>query len=314
MGVPRPAGCASPVMSRRDADTRRHARPRRRGAALTRSLRNLRPRRTSLRTPEAGIGGLDRRRDRHRADPGHPRPMAGTITLRFPTAPMRRPSFPRHGLPSRLTLRTLPADATPSAPHRPRLSLQHQGRRGPLEDASTSIRHGRSRSADDPVSPSGPLQSPRQLAHCGAVPTVHANALGGLDRARWFAGAPNPSGDGDIPAISPRRPFVVRGRDRSLSQRQEFTSGVSTSPAARCAPSSKAWRGCQRKTGRPSRPMSGRNLCPSSDPAFIFLKVLRGRPGTGRGQRPPVRPSPVRPRPSLSRRAARSRAKSSPAW
>ena len=40
------------------------------------------------------------------------------------------------------------------------------------------------------------------LAHCGECHTPR-NALGGLDRTRWLQGAPNPSGRGNIPAITP---------------------------------------------------------------------------------------------------------------
>jgi mono/diheme cytochrome c family protein len=40
------------------------------------------------------------------------------------------------------------------------------------------------------------------LAHCAECHTPR-NAMGGLDRARWMAGAPNPSGDGRIPGITP---------------------------------------------------------------------------------------------------------------
>ncbi|QYK40206.1 MAG: cytochrome c [Paracoccaceae bacterium] len=40
------------------------------------------------------------------------------------------------------------------------------------------------------------------LAHCGECHTPR-NALGGLDRARWLAGAPNPSGPGRVPNITP---------------------------------------------------------------------------------------------------------------
>jgi mono/diheme cytochrome c family protein len=42
------------------------------------------------------------------------------------------------------------------------------------------------------------------LGHCGECHTPR-NALGGLDRARWLAGAPNPSGQGRIPNITPGR-------------------------------------------------------------------------------------------------------------
>ena len=40
------------------------------------------------------------------------------------------------------------------------------------------------------------------LGHCGECHTPR-NALGGLDRSRWLAGAPNPSGRGRIPNITP---------------------------------------------------------------------------------------------------------------
>ena len=40
------------------------------------------------------------------------------------------------------------------------------------------------------------------LAHCAECHTPR-DALGGLDRSRWMAGAPNPSGTGRIPGITP---------------------------------------------------------------------------------------------------------------
>lgn len=40
------------------------------------------------------------------------------------------------------------------------------------------------------------------LAHCGECHTPRG-ALGGLDRAQWLTGAPNPSGKGKIPGITP---------------------------------------------------------------------------------------------------------------
>ena len=42
------------------------------------------------------------------------------------------------------------------------------------------------------------------LGHCGECHTPR-NALGGLDRGRWLAGAPNPAGTGTIPNITPAR-------------------------------------------------------------------------------------------------------------
>lgn len=40
------------------------------------------------------------------------------------------------------------------------------------------------------------------LGHCAECHTPR-NALGGMDTARWMAGAPNPSGKGNIPGIAP---------------------------------------------------------------------------------------------------------------
>lgn len=40
------------------------------------------------------------------------------------------------------------------------------------------------------------------LAHCGECHTPR-NALGGLDLANWLTGAPNPSGEGNVPGITP---------------------------------------------------------------------------------------------------------------
>jgi mono/diheme cytochrome c family protein len=42
------------------------------------------------------------------------------------------------------------------------------------------------------------------LAHCAECHTPR-DALGGLDRSAWMAGAPNPSGSGTIPALTPDR-------------------------------------------------------------------------------------------------------------
>ena len=42
------------------------------------------------------------------------------------------------------------------------------------------------------------------LGHCGECHTPR-NALGGLDTARWLGGAPDPSGKGTIPNITPAK-------------------------------------------------------------------------------------------------------------
>lgn len=42
------------------------------------------------------------------------------------------------------------------------------------------------------------------MAHCGECHTPR-NVLGGSDRSRWLAGAPNPAGEGRIPNITPAK-------------------------------------------------------------------------------------------------------------
>jgi mono/diheme cytochrome c family protein len=97
-------------------------------------------------------------------------------------------------------LRTLPADATPSAPHDIAFpfsirrsvgawKLLFARRSFVLAEAETAeIARGR--------------YLAEALGHCGECHTPR-NALGGLDTARWLAGAPNPSGQGTIPNITP---------------------------------------------------------------------------------------------------------------
>lgn len=98
-------------------------------------------------------------------------------------------------------LLTLPADATPSQPH----DL----------DFPWSIRAGIGawkwlHLDPDPVvgGLSGPAERGRHLAegagHCAECHTPR-DRLGGPDRSRWMAGAPNPDGPGRIPGLTPDR-------------------------------------------------------------------------------------------------------------
>jgi mono/diheme cytochrome c family protein len=94
---------------------------------------------------------------------------------------------------------TLPPDPRPSAPHE--LSFPYSLRAGiglwkalNLDTAPVIAVEG------------AELERGRYiveaLAHCGECHTPR-DALGGLDLARWMAGAPNPSGEGRIPGITP---------------------------------------------------------------------------------------------------------------
>ena len=94
---------------------------------------------------------------------------------------------------------TLPADATPSQPHdlgfpfSIRLTLggwklMYLKRDWVTEAATPEAEKGR--------------YLVEALGHCGECHTPRT-ALGGPDYARWLAGAPNPTGSGTIPALTP---------------------------------------------------------------------------------------------------------------
>jgi mono/diheme cytochrome c family protein len=97
-------------------------------------------------------------------------------------------------------LMTLPPDAAPSAPHE--IGLPFSIRRGlglwkrlyldpaPVVAGNLTEAERRGRYLVE------------ALGHCGECHTPR-DALGGLDRARWLAGAPNPTGEGRIPNITP---------------------------------------------------------------------------------------------------------------
>ena len=97
-------------------------------------------------------------------------------------------------------MQTLPADATPSAPHEIGFPFNIRRAVGVWKSLFLS---------DEWVVadvPSPEIERGRYLvevlAHCGECHTPR-NALGGLDRTAWMAGAPNPSGRGTIPSLKP---------------------------------------------------------------------------------------------------------------
>ena len=97
-------------------------------------------------------------------------------------------------------LRTLPADATPSQPHE--VGFPFNIRRG------VGLWKRAFGGADWVLTGNLTEEQIRgrylveALGHCGECHTPR-NAMGGLDRDRWLAGAPNPSGEGRIPNITP---------------------------------------------------------------------------------------------------------------
>ena len=98
-------------------------------------------------------------------------------------------------------IQTLPADATPSRDHDVGFPFSIRRTLGGWkllfasedwvmqgDDLSAEVLRGR--------------YLVESLGHCGECHTPR-NALGGLDLANWLAGAPNPSGEGRIPNITP---------------------------------------------------------------------------------------------------------------
>ncbi len=97
-------------------------------------------------------------------------------------------------------LGTLPADATPSKPHDVGFPFNIRRSLGGwkllFERDDWVLQQ-----APTPVVERGRYIA-EALAHCGECHTPR-NALGGLDRSRWLAGAPNPDGKGTVPNITP---------------------------------------------------------------------------------------------------------------
>ena len=97
-------------------------------------------------------------------------------------------------------MQTLPASDTPSLPHE--VGFPFNIRRG-LGAWKALFSHDDFVMAD---APDAEVERGRYLveglAHCGECHTPR-NALGALDRGAWLTGAPNPSGKGRIPGITP---------------------------------------------------------------------------------------------------------------
>lgn len=94
---------------------------------------------------------------------------------------------------------TLPQDATPSRPHD--VGFPFNIRRGLGLWKLAFVPDEFAVQTDDPEVARGRYLV-EGLGHCAECHT-RRTALGGLDRAAWMAGAPNPSGTGTIPNITP---------------------------------------------------------------------------------------------------------------
>lgn len=95
-------------------------------------------------------------------------------------------------------MQTLPADATPSRPHD--LGFPFNIRRGVGVWKALYMTRDWAVEGDLTAQETQGRYLAEALAHCGECHTPRG-ALGGLDRARWLQGAPNPSGKGRIPAL-----------------------------------------------------------------------------------------------------------------
>ena len=96
-------------------------------------------------------------------------------------------------------LRNLPADATPSQPHDLGFPYNIRASLGPWK--ALYLRDTWVMDAATPELERGRVLV-EALGHCAECHTPR-DALGGPDRAAWLTGAPNPSGDGRIPDITP---------------------------------------------------------------------------------------------------------------
>ena len=96
-------------------------------------------------------------------------------------------------------MQTLPADATPSRAHD--VGFPFNIRRGLGVWKALYLTDDWAIDGDLTADETEGRYLAEALAHCTECHTPR-NAIGGLDRANWCMGAPNPSGDGRIPAIA----------------------------------------------------------------------------------------------------------------
>jgi mono/diheme cytochrome c family protein len=99
-------------------------------------------------------------------------------------------------------LKTLPADPTPSQPHELGFPFSIRDSIGVWKILFLSEDWALPGNLT-PTAARGRYVA-EAMAHCGECHTPR-NQLGGLDTARWLGGAPNPSGDGRVPNITPAK-------------------------------------------------------------------------------------------------------------
>lgn len=97
-------------------------------------------------------------------------------------------------------LRTLPASDQPNAPHELGFPFNIRASLGVWK--ALFVNESWIMNSEDDANVVRGRYLVEALGHCAECHTSR-NALGGLDYANWMAGAPNPSGDGRIPNITP---------------------------------------------------------------------------------------------------------------
>ncbi|WP_341861396.1 cytochrome c [Gymnodinialimonas sp. 57CJ19] len=97
-------------------------------------------------------------------------------------------------------MQTLPASDTPSLPHD--VGFPFNIRRAVGLWNVLNLRDTYTVTADLPDTAARGRYLAEALAHCGECHTPR-NAIGALNRSAWLTGAPNPSGRGTIPALTP---------------------------------------------------------------------------------------------------------------
>ncbi len=99
-------------------------------------------------------------------------------------------------------MQTLPADPTPSQPHEIGFPFSQRAAVGVWKLMFLTDDWALAGNLT-PTADRGRYIS-EAMAHCGECHTPR-NALGGMDTTRWLAGAPNPSGEGRVPNITPAK-------------------------------------------------------------------------------------------------------------
>lgn len=97
-------------------------------------------------------------------------------------------------------LQTLPADATPNQPHELAFPFSRREAVGVWKILYLNDDWALAGNVTPTVDRGRYIAE--ALAHCGECHTPRT-ALGGMDTARWLAGAPDPSGQGRVPNITP---------------------------------------------------------------------------------------------------------------